>query len=110
GVAIVVFTLSVAVVIAAGPLVLGLLTILVPDAGIRADQLTLGWPLLAMLMPQAILYAIVATCASVQNAHNKFRLAAAAPAIENIGIMVVMVVYGFVYGIGTDIDQIGTGQ
>lgn len=110
GVAIVIFTLAVGVVIAAGPLVLGLLTILVPDAGIRADQLTLGWPLLAMLMPQAILYAIVATCASVQNAHNKFRLAAAAPAIENIGIMIVMVVYGFVFGIGNDIDQIGTGH
>ena len=110
GVAIVIFTVAVAVVIAAGPLVLGLLTILVPDAGIRADQLAVGWPLLAMLMPQAIFYAIVATGVSVQNAHNKFRLAAAAPAIENIGIMIVMAVYGLVYGIGIEVDQVGTGQ
>lgn len=110
GVAIIVFTLAVAVVIAAGPIVLGLLTILVPDAGIRAEQLTVGWPLLAMLMPQAVFYAIVATGASVQNAHNKFRLAAAAPAIENIGIMAVMGVSALVYGLGVEVDQVGTGQ
>lgn len=110
GVAIVIFTLAVGVIIAAGPLVLGLLTILVPDADIRADQLALGWPLLAMLMPQAVFYGIVATGVSVQNAHNRFRLAAAAPAIENIGIMVVMAVYALIYGIGVEVDQVGTGH
>lgn len=110
GVVMVIFTLAVVVIVAAGPLVLGLLTVLVPDADIRSDQLALGWPLLAMLMPQAILYAFVATCVSVQNAHHKFRLAAAAPAIENVGIMIVMAVYAAVYGIGAEVDQVGTGQ
>jgi putative peptidoglycan lipid II flippase len=110
GVLVVVFTVAVAVVIAAGPLVLGLLTILVPDAGIRSDQLTVGWPLLAMLMPQAIFYAVAATGVAVQNAHNKFRLAAAAPAIENVGIMVVMAVSAGVYGFGVEVNEVETGQ
>lgn len=110
GVIVVVFTIAVVVVIAAGPLVLGLLTILVPDAAIRSDQLAIGWPLLAMLMPQAILYAIAATGVAVQNAHHKFRLAAAAPAIENVGIMVVMAVSAAIYGFGVEVNEVGSGQ
>src|SRR5690606_5534188 len=92
GVLSVIFAVAVVILVAAGPLVLGLLTLLVPDASIRADQLSVGWPLLAMVMPQALLYAMAATGVAVQNSHNKFRLAAAAPAVENIGIMAVMAV------------------
>lgn len=110
GMLILVFSAAVLVVIAAGPLVLGLLTILVPDASIRADQLSVGWPLLAMLMPQAVLYAIASTGVAVQNAHSKFRLAAAAPAAENIGIILVMGVSATVYGFGVDVGEVGTGQ
>lgn len=110
GVLTVAFAVAVLIVIAAGPLVLGLLTLLVPDASIRADQLSVGWPLLAMLMPQAILYAVAATGVAVQNAHNKFRLAAAAPAIENIGIIVIMGISAVVYGFGVEVNEVSTGQ
>jgi len=110
GVLSLVFAVAVLVVIAAGPLVLGLLTILVPDAGIRADQLSVGWPLLAMLMPQAVLYAVAATGVAVQNSHDKFRLAAAAPAVENIGIMIVMGISAAVYGFGVEVGEVGMGQ
>lgn len=110
GVLAVAFSAGVLLVIAAGPLVLGLLTILVPDSSIRADQLTIGWPLLAMLMPQAVLYALASTGVAVQNSHHKFRLAAAAPAVENIGIMIVMGVSAAIYGLGVEVGEVSTGQ
>jgi putative peptidoglycan lipid II flippase len=110
GVLLLVFTGTIVIVIAAGPLVLGLLTILVPDSGVRTDQLNIGWPLLAMLMPQALFYAIAATGAAVQNAHGKFALAAAAPALENIGIIVVMGVSAVVYGMGLEVNEVSTSQ
>lgn len=110
GVLSVIFAVAVVILVAAGPLVLGLLTLLVPDASIRADQLSVGWPLLAMVMPQALLYAMAATGVAVQNSHNKFRLAAAAPAVENIGIMAVMAVSAAVYGFGVEVGEVSTGQ
>lgn len=110
GVLSLVFAAAVLIIIAAGPLVLGLLTMLVPDASIRADQINVGWPLLAMVMPQALLYAVAATGVAVQNSHNKFRLAAAAPAVENIGIMIVMSISGAVYGFGVEVSEVSTGQ
>jgi len=110
GVLLVVFTGTIVIVIAAGPLVLGLLTILVPDSGVRTDQLSIGWPLLTMLMPQALFYAIAATGAAVQNAHGKFALAAAAPALENIGIIVVMGISAVVYGMGLEVNEVSTSQ
>lgn len=110
GVLTVVFTAAIAVAIAAGPLLLGLLTILVPDAAVRADQLSVGWPLLAMLMPQALFYAIASTGVAVQNAHGKFALAAAAPALENIGIIIVMGVSALLFGVGLDVGDVTTPQ
>lgn len=110
GVLVLVFSAAMLVVVAAGPLVLGLLTVLVPDASVRADQLSVGWPLLAMLMPQAVLYAVASTGVAVQNSRNKFRLAAAAPALENIGIMVVMALSAVIYGFGVEVGEVSTGQ
>lgn len=101
-----VFTAAIAVVIAGGPIVLGLLTILVPDAAVRADQLDVGWPLLAMLMPQALFYAIGATGAAVQNARGKFALAAAAPTFENLTIIGVVAASGWIFGSGIEVDEI----
>src|SRR5690606_38596927 len=86
--------------------VLGLLTILVPDAAVRADQLDVGWPLLAMLMPQALFYAIGATGAAVQNARGKFALAAAAPTFENLTIIGVVAASGWIFGSGIEVDDI----
>ena len=110
GVLIVVFTAAVIAIIAAGSVVLGLLTMLVPDANVRADQLHVGWPLLAMLMPQAILYALAATGVAVQNSFSKFRLAVAAPAVENVGIMIVMGTSAAIYGVGIEVGDVSTGQ
>lgn len=101
-----VFSAAIALVIVGGPLVLGLLTVLVPDASVRADQLAVGWPLLAMLMPQALFYAVGATGAAVQNARGRFALAAAAPTFENITIIGVVAASGLIFGSGLEVDDI----
>ncbi len=110
GVLIVVFSVAVIVVVAVGPLVLGMLTLLVPDAAVRADQLAVGWPLLAMVMPQAVFYGVAATGIAAQNANGKFALAAAAPALENLVIIAVMAVSAVTFGVGAEVGEITTPQ
>ncbi len=60
-----------------------------------AAQLTI---LVALLLPQVFLYAVVGTATAVMNAHRRFALAAAAPAIENIGVIGVLIASGLLFG------------
>lgn len=92
------------------PIVLDLLTVAVADAEIRDRQAKLGWPMLALLMPQVFFYAVAATGVAVQQAHGRFSLAAAAPAAENVGIMAVMAASALLYGTGPDIDEVTMPQ
>src|SRR4051794_14310894 len=86
--------------IAAGPLVLDLLA-----AGARDDVartgLTAAWLLLALLLLQVPLYVVAGMAAAVQNARGRFALAASAPLVENVGIIVVMAAYAVAFGGGT---------
>jgi putative peptidoglycan lipid II flippase len=50
------------------------------------------------MIPQVFLYAVVGTSISVMNANRRFALPAAAPAIENVGIIVVLGMVGWLYG------------
>ena len=61
------------------------------------DQARAGGLLILLLMPQVVLYAVVGTATSVMNAHRRFALAAAAPALENLGIITVLVVVAVRY-------------
>jgi putative peptidoglycan lipid II flippase len=110
GVATLGFALIAVVVIALGPVLVGLLTLGVQDATIRAAQLQAGWPLVAMLMPQVILYGLAGTGVAVQNAHGRFALAAAAPALENVGVIVTLLLNGIIFGTGTDVTDVTTPQ
>lgn len=74
----------------AGPLVVELLTLGVPDASVRADLGRTGWPLMALLLPQVALYFVAATGAAVQNARGHYAVAAGAPAAENGGVVLVL--------------------
>jgi murein biosynthesis integral membrane protein MurJ len=49
-----------------------------------------GAILVLLLLPQVPLYAFIGTSTAVMNAHRKFALAAAAPALENLGTIVVL--------------------
>lgn len=54
------------------------------------DQARTGALLVLLLLPQVPLYAVVGTATAVMNAHRRFALAAAAPALENLGTIAVL--------------------
>src|SRR5438270_5470046 len=47
---------------------------------------------------------------AVQYAHRRFALAAVAPAFENVGVIVVMVIAAVVYGTGRDVGAAPDGE
>jgi putative peptidoglycan lipid II flippase len=108
--ALVAFGVVAAVVVLAGPLVLRLLAVGVVDPAAAAGQRRIGMVLLVMFMPQLLMYTVVGTAEAVMNAHGRFALASAAPAIENIGIIATMVVAALVYGTGDALANPTTGQ
>jgi murein biosynthesis integral membrane protein MurJ len=65
-----------------------------PGSGGQARD---GVLLILMLLPQIPLYGLVATAGAAMNAHGKFALAAAAPAVENVGTVVVLVLVAMLY-------------
>lgn len=99
-----------AIAILAGPLLLHVFTLGVEESGVAADQHRVGWPLLAMLMPQVVLYGLAGTGAAVMNAHGRFALAAGAPVLENIGVMATLGAAAVIYGTGTELDSVETSQ
>ena len=62
-----------------------------------------------MLLPQVVLYAVVACSLAVMNAHRRFALGAAAPAVENLGCIAVLVAAGLLFP-RTDSLDIPTGE
>ena len=56
-----------------------------------------GTILVLLLLPQVPLYAVVGTATAVMNAHRRFALAAAAPALENLGTIAVLCVVAILY-------------
>ena len=98
GIAVLAFTAVAVLVLAAGPLLLRLLTLGVDDPAAAAAQRKTGWLLLLMLLPQVVLYAIAFTAEAVMNAHGRFALAAAAPAVENSGSWQRLAAFAVLYG------------
>jgi putative peptidoglycan lipid II flippase len=96
--------------VAAAPLILGLLTAGVADRQVAADQMSRGWLLMALTMPQLPLYGAAIIGGAVMNAHGRFALAAAAPVAENLGLMVTMGAVAVLYGTGTSIASVSTGE
>lgn len=108
GVALIAFSVITVVVIAAGPALLRLLTLGVESSAVAQAQARVGWFLLVMLMPQVLLYGIAATGAAVMNAHGRFALAAAAPAVENLGIIATMAALVTLFGTAPSLEDVGT--
>src|ERR1700733_12617490 len=61
------------------------------------NQERIGGVLILLLLPQIALYAVVGTATAVMNAHRRFALASAAPALENLGTIVVLGVVAVLY-------------
>jgi putative peptidoglycan lipid II flippase len=70
------------------------------DAGAGAtEQMGQTRLLLILAVPQVFLYAIIASATAVSYAHRRYTLAAAAPAVENIGVIAVLGLVAAVYGV-----------
>ena len=70
------------------------------------NQERIGGVLILLLLPQIALYAIVGTATAVMNAHRRFALASAAPALENLGTIAVLGVVAVLYTQADREDQI----
>lgn len=110
GLAIIAFAAVAGLVILASPLVLRLLTAGVASPGVAAAQRQAGWLLLALLMPQVVLYGVAGTAGAVLNARGRFALPAGAPALENVGVIATLVCTGLLFGIGTELGEVATAQ
>ncbi|MFD0523647.1 murein biosynthesis integral membrane protein MurJ [Paractinoplanes durhamensis] len=78
-----------------------------PEGG--GAQARTGMLLVVMLLPQIPLYGLIATAGAAMNSHGRFALAAAAPALENVGTVVVLAAVAILYpGIGT-LERAPTG-
>ncbi|MFI5706749.1 murein biosynthesis integral membrane protein MurJ [Kribbella sp. NPDC051620] len=66
--------------------------------------------LILLTIPQVFLYAVVGSATAVMYAHRRFALAAAAPLVENLGIILVLVLVGMIYGTGRELGAQSTGE
>jgi peptidoglycan biosynthesis protein MviN/MurJ (putative lipid II flippase) len=55
--------------------------------------------------PQVVLYGVCALGIAAQQAQGRFALAAAAPAVENVGSIITVLVAAWFYGAGLEVDQ-----
>jgi putative peptidoglycan lipid II flippase len=92
-----------------GPLVLGFAA-RTGGADIGGTQEQVGRWLILMFAPQVFCYGVVGAATAVMNARRRFALAAAAPAIENVGIILVLGVDAALFGTGPSLDQVRPGQ
>jgi putative peptidoglycan lipid II flippase len=61
--------------------------------------------LVLFVAPQIVLYGVCALCVAAQQASGRFALAAAAPAIENVGSIITVLAVSWFYGTGLEVDQ-----
>jgi putative peptidoglycan lipid II flippase len=92
------------------PLVLHLLSAGIEEPAIAAAQRRAGVILLVAVLPQVVLYGVAAVGEAVQNAHGRFALAAAAPALENLCIIVTLGANLAIFGAGVAVEEASTAQ
>jgi putative peptidoglycan lipid II flippase len=102
--------IAMAAIMVAAPLILHVFSLGVSDPHSAADQRRVGLVLLLLFAPQIPLYVIAGTGAAVMNAYGRFALAAGAPTIENVGIMVTLVAVAVVYGTGGTLSNVTTTE
>lgn len=93
-----------------GPLLLIVLSLGVQDAAVAEQQQRVGWILLALTMPQVPLLGLAFISVTAMNANGRFALGAAAPTVENVGVVAVMGLSVLLYGAGPSLEGISTGH
>jgi len=79
-------------------------------AGQSGDQVGLVRTLAVLTAPQIVLYAVAGTGAAVMYAHRRFALPACAPAVENLGLIVVFAICAATYGVGAPAGSVPEGE
>ncbi|HXY70935.1 MAG TPA: lipid II flippase MurJ [Actinomycetota bacterium] len=92
-----------------GPVIMRVLT-LGADPATAEAQRRVGWILLTLFVPQILCYTIVGTSAAVMNAYGRFALAAAAPAIESLGMIAMLVAVAVIFGTGVDVATVSNQE
>ena len=79
------------------------------EPGLASDAVSIGALLLALIVPQLVLYAAIGVFVSIQQAHRQFLLPSAAPIIENLGLLATIAVAWMRYGGGIEVDSAPLG-
>lgn len=90
GLTLIALTAAAPVMAFLGPLMLRYAAGPSPHPLVGLQQEHLARLLILMFIPQVFFYAVVGTSSAVMNANGRFALAAAAPAIENLGTLAVL--------------------
>jgi putative peptidoglycan lipid II flippase len=94
----------------AGPAILRVFTLGVADPAAAVLERRIGLLFLLMFIPQIVCYLTAGTSGAVMNANGRFALAAGAPALENAGMITTLVLVGVIFGTGTALADVTTGQ
>ncbi|NMO90394.1 lipid II flippase MurJ [Actinomycetospora sp. TBRC 11914] len=94
------------VVVVASPLAAWALTAGIGDSAERTRAFWLAVLLLCCVAPQVPLYALAYLGAAAQQARHRFALAAAAPAVENVGLIAVVLLLGRATAPGVDVGTV----
>ncbi|TWF78992.1 peptidoglycan biosynthesis protein MviN/MurJ (putative lipid II flippase) [Pseudonocardia hierapolitana] len=97
-----------AVLMLASPVLAYTLTVGVPQAE-RSQARTLTMLMVVLVAPQVVLYTMATLGAAVQQARDRFALASAAPALENLGLVATMVAVALLYEPGLEIGEVPLG-
>jgi putative peptidoglycan lipid II flippase len=95
------FLVAALFVVAFSPVIVHLLTLGVHGTAASAAARRECSVLLFLVIPQICCYGLVAVAVAAQNARGRFKLAAAAPAVENIGTILTLVLVSRIFGSDT---------
>ncbi|MDQ6850236.1 MAG: hypothetical protein M3070_09780, partial [Actinomycetota bacterium] len=107
GLSLAALVIAVPVAIALGPLVLRISS---GASGIGAAQEQIARLLILMVLPQLFLYGVVGAASAAMNARQRFALAAAAPAVENVATVGVLVSCALTFGVSSSIGTVPRGE
>src|SRR5260221_231165 len=110
GITLVALLLIAPVAITLGPLVLRFASLTGASPVVGAAQENVGRLLIVMFIPQIFCYGVVGTATAVMNSRQRFALAAGAPAVENLGTIAVLVAVAVLYGTGTRLGSVPSGE
>jgi putative peptidoglycan lipid II flippase len=100
----------VALLAVAAPVVAWTLNVGIPDPEQRARGLWLTSVLVLLVAPQVMLYCLADLGVAAQRACGRFALGSAAPAVENLVLILAVLLAGWYYGSGLDFDHVPFGM